>query len=158
MTFDTSCGVRMARLMFDADIARSQRRMIPLISKPLCSRCVVSHVTRHTSYITRHTSHITHHTPHAYCFPTPHQGYNAVCTLNRKCSGSITTDDLDFVVARWFMLMAETMISAGIPQDKMFTHAGACSAFGPHDHCVQSQIVISHQSLQFCICNTKYYA
>jgi hypothetical protein len=53
------------------------------------------------------------------------QGYNSVCTLNRKCSGSITTDDLDFVVARWLMLMAETMISAGIPQEKLFTHAGA---------------------------------
>ena len=114
---------RAVRVMFDAGIAPSRRRMIPLISTPLCSRCVVLHVPHHTPHATRHTS-------HANCFSTPLQGYNAVCTLNRKCSGSITTDDLDFVVARWFMLMAETMISAGIPQDKMFTHAGECWSFG----------------------------
>ena len=33
--------------------------------------------------------------------------------------------DLDVIVARYFMLMAETMIAAGVPRDRMFTHGGA---------------------------------
>jgi hypothetical protein len=53
--------------------------------------------------------------------------------LNIKCSGPIHISDLDTVVARYFMLMAETMIAAGIPRDKMFTHGGANWGTMPKD-------------------------
>ncbi len=43
------------------------------------------------------------------------------------------TNDLDSVVAHWFSSMAETMIAAGIPRDKLFTHAGANWGTMPKD-------------------------
>jgi hypothetical protein len=94
-----------------------------------------SRITRHKSRITRHASHVTRHTSHATCL-TSHfscQGYNSVCSLNIKCSGNIHTNDLDSVVARWFTSMAETMIAAGMPRDKLFTHAGANWGTMPKD-------------------------
>jgi hypothetical protein len=88
----------------------------------------MSHDTCHTSHATLRTSHVTCLTSHFFC-----QGYNAVCTLNIKCSGDIGTNDVDSVVARWFSAMAETMIAAGIPRDKLFTHAGANWGTMPED-------------------------
>jgi hypothetical protein len=85
--------------------------------------------------LNHHASHVAHHTSHAIWL-TSHfspQGYNSVCTLNITCSGDIHTNDIDYVVARWFTSIAETTIDTGIPRDETITHGGAIFGTMPKD-------------------------
>lgn len=52
-------------------------------------------------------------------------GYNAACTLNLACNGTLTQDHVDTVLQKVFETIGAAILELGFPRNKLLIHAGA---------------------------------